>query len=132
MRFPLTVMSLAMLAILAAWQLSVLMARKNPRRFGAQPPQGANDFSDLMANICKDALLLYVPFAAIALMMLSFGKPGLLPQYAGWAAVVLQLLRSGTMALEWPRMRSVLGLLALICLIYLWVLQLPYFDPFPA
>ena len=132
MRYPLTILSLAMMAALVLWQLSILFSRKNPRRFGTHAAAPEAGFPRLMANICKDAMVLYVPFAAVALMMISFGKPGLLPQYAGWSIVVLQILRSGTVALELPRIRTVLGLLALICLTYLWALQLPYFDPYPA
>lgn len=132
MRYPLTVLSLALMAALVLWQLSILFARKNPRRFGTQPAAPEAAFPRVMGDIWKDAMVLYVPFAAVALMMISFGKPGLLPQYAGWAIVVLQLLRSAAVAFAMPRLRTVLGLLALICLTYLWTLQLPYFDPFPA
>lgn len=132
MRFPLTVLSLALIAALLLWQLSILFARTNPRRFGSQAAAPETGFQQTMVNICKDAMVLYLPFAAVALMMISFGKPGLLPQYAGWAIVALQILRSASVAFAMPRMRTVLGLLALICLTYLWVLQLPYFDPFPA
>ena len=132
MRFPLTVLSLALMGALVLWQLSILFARKHPRRFGTQPAAPETGFQQIMANICKDALYVYVPFAAVALMMISFGKPGLLPQYAGWAIVVLQILRSAAVLLEISRMRTALGLLALICLTYLWMLQLPYFDPYPA
>lgn len=132
MRFPLTVMSLILLALLVVWQISLLITRSKPQRFGAQAIPGNNGIANILANVCKDALYLYLPFAAVALMMLSFGKPGLLPQYAGWAVVVLQILRSASVAMEQPRLRSVFGLLAMICLVYLWVLQLPLFDPFPA
>lgn len=137
MRFPLTVLSLFLLALLVVWQISLLFsgsmfARGKSRRFGPRAAPGNNEIANSLANVCKDALYLYVPFAAVALMMLSFGKPGLLPQYAGWSVVVLQILRSASVAMERPRLRSVFGVLAMICLIYLWVLQLPLFDPFPA
>ncbi len=86
----------------------------------------------MMEALCKDALLTYVPLAAIALLMLSYGKPGLFPQWAGWAVVFLQAPRSLAVLLDRPRSRAFFGLLAVICLIDLWVIQLPFFDPFPA
>ncbi len=82
--------------------------------------------------MCEDALRTYIPFAAVALLMLSYGKPALLPQWAGWAVVGLQFFRSLAIGAGMKRVMLVLGLLALICLLYLWGLQLPYFDPFPA
>ena len=132
MRFPLTVMSLIVLGFLAAWQVSVLFSRSKPRRFGTPAGSGGNEVAKLLGNVCKDALFLYVPFAAVALMMISYGKPGLLPQYAAWSIVALQTLRSGALVMEQQRLRSVFGILALICLIYLWAWQLPLFDPIPA
>ncbi len=131
MRLPLTVYSLALLAVFVIWQLLVLFRNPRPPRFATHGASGAQDLKDTLEAVVRDALQTYIPFAAIALLMLTFGKPGLLPQWVAWAVVMLQVLRSLAVAVKLPRMRVLLALLALICLIYLWVLQLPYFDPFP-
>ena len=131
MRLPLTIYSLGLLAFLLVWVLSVLSAPRPRRGYGAGA-QGAGSLAQRMEALSKDALLTYVPLAAIALLMLSYGKPGLLPQWAGWAVVLLQAPRSLAVWLAWQRSRAFFGLLALICLIYLWLIQLPIFDPFPA
>jgi uncharacterized MAPEG superfamily protein len=131
MRLQLTVYSLALLAVFALWQLLVLLRNPRPPPYATPGAAGAQDLKDTLEAVVRDALYTYVPFAAIALLMLSYGKPGLLPQWAAWAVVMLQVLRSLALAAKLPRMRVLLALLALICLIYLWVLQLPYFDPFP-
>ncbi len=131
MRFQLTVYSLALLAVFVAWQLLLLFRNPRPPRFATSGASGTQDLKDTLEAVVKDALYTYVPFAAIALLMLSYGKPGLLPQWAAWAVVALQVPRSLALAANLPRPRALLALLALICLIYLWVLQLPYFDPFP-
>ncbi len=131
MRLQLTVFSLFLLLCFFLWQASKLLAPRPARRYGPAPGGGGGT-AEKLERICKDALRTYIPFAAVALLMLSYGKPALLPQYAGWAVVVLQFFRSLAVGMGMTRVKLVLGLLALICLIYLWVIQLPFFDPFPA
>ena len=132
MRLPLTLFSLAVLALFLIWHLSVLLAPQRRRGFAAGAGQGASVLTTRVEALFRDALWSYVPFAAIALLLFSSGKPDLLPQWAGWAVVCLQVPRSIAVYLERPRIRSFFGLLALICLIYLWLLQLPFFAPLPA
>ncbi len=132
MRFPLILLSLALLALFVGWQLAELAAKRRPRRMAGAPQGGPQPLGQRLEAVFRDALGFYVPFAAIALQMLNYGKPGLLPQYAGWAVAGLQVLRGLAVGLEMPRSKVVLGLLALACIAYLWVLQLPFFDPLPA
>ncbi len=131
MRLQLTVFSLMVLAYLLLWQCSKLLPRAPARGYGAARA-GGGGLGEKLEAMAKDSLRTYLPFAAVALLMFSSGKPELLPQWAGWAVVMLQFLRSLALAGSLPRVKAGLGLLALLCLIYLWVLQLPFFDPFPA
>ncbi len=132
MALQLTIFSLALLALFLIWHLSVLLAPQRRRGFAAGAGQGAPALTMDMEALFRDALWSYVPFAAIALLMFASGKPDVLPQWAGWAVVGLQVPRSIAVYLERPRIRSFFGLLALICLIYLWVMQLPFLTPLPA
>lgn len=132
MRLQLTVFSLMLLAYFFLWQASKLLAPRPARRIGPPAAAGAGGLAEKLEQMGKDSLNTYVPFAAVALLMFSYGKPELLPQWAGWAVVALQFLRSLAVGTGMTRIKLVLGLLALICLIYLWVIQLPFFDPFPA
>lgn len=129
MRFQLTVFTLLLLLAFLLWQLPKLLAPTPRRGFAARPAGGTQAFADQMEAVFKDALFTYAPLAAVALLMLSFGKPGLLPQWAGWAVVGLQFLRSLALFSGLARTAALLGLLALICLAYLWIPQLPIFDP---
>lgn len=134
MRFQLTVFTLLILSTLLLSHLIKVFSGPQPRTgsFGGQgaPKKGA---AELLEKIYADALWSYVPFAAITLVMFSWGKPGLLPQYAGWGVVFFQGLRGLLTFLDSPAiLRRVTGILVLIALIYLWVLQLPVFDPLPA
>ena len=131
MRFPLTVLSLALVALFVLWQIAELTAKRPARGFTGGSQGGALPLNQRLEAVLRDALRFYLPFAAVALLMLNFGKPGLLPQYAGWSVVVLQVLRGLTAALEMPRIKVLLGVLALACIAYLWAQQLPYFDPLP-
>ena len=131
MRLQLTVFSLFVLALFLAWQLSALFEGRK-RRPATGPGRGGEPLPERMKMILTDSPFTYVPLAAIALLMLSYGKPELLPQWAGWAVVILQVLRSMAKGLRMRRIKTVIGLLALVCLFYLWISQLPFFDPFPA
>jgi hypothetical protein len=132
MRLQLTVFSLLILLAFLLRLLPGLFPPSRGRRFGVAPPPGGAGLADTMERVFKDSLYTYLPFAAVALLMLSYGKPGLFPQWAGWAVVGLQLLRSIALGSGLARVAVLLGLLALVCLAYLWILQLPVFDPYPA
>ncbi len=70
--------------------------------------------------------------AGAALLSIAFGKPGLFPQYAAWAVVLLSVGRAGSVLAEWSRLDRVLEVLSLVAIFYLWWHQLPIvgFNPF--
>ena len=74
---------------------------------------------------------MYVLFMAVALLMIDFGKPDRLPQYVGWAIVVLHALRGIASLKGMKRADWWLGIVSFLCLIYLWGYQLPLFDALP-
>jgi hypothetical protein len=129
MKLQLTVLSLVFIAALLIRELSALT---NP---GPQPRRGRAREGDIMSRLGEalvDGLPAYVLLAVIGVVMFSFGKPERLPQYAGWAVVVLQILRGLlVMAGESRSPKRVAGILSLICLAYLWILQLPIFTTLP-
>ena len=112
MRFPLVLFAL-MLALLA---LRSAIAGETRPRWG---------------EAAKGALIPFALLAAAAVLMIAFGKPGRLPQYAAWAVLGLQTLRAVlalggvTKPLRWLDGCSH-ALLAL-----LWLRLSPLFDTLP-
>lgn len=129
MKLQLTVFSLVIIAALLARELSAL-TNPGPRPRRQQARKG--DIIPRLGEALVDGLPAYVLLAVIAVVMFSFGKPERLPQYAGWAVVVLQILRGLLVMADTaqPPLR-VAGILSLICLAYLWILQLPIFTTLP-
>jgi len=81
------------------------------------------------------ALPAFVLFAALAVLMIAFGKPGRPQQYAAWALLGAQMLRA--LAALWApsgmrgwTLRG-LDLAGYALLAFLWVRQMPVFDLLP-
>ena len=129
MKLQLTVFSLVFIAALLFRELHALTnLGPQPRRRTAR----AGDIISRLGEALADGLPTYVLLAVVAVVMFSFGKPERLPQYAGWAVVVLQLLRGLLVTADTTRAPlRIVGVLSLICLAYLWVLQLPIFTTLP-
>ncbi len=81
--------------------------------------------------VIQDTLRTYIFFAAYALMLFLLGKPDLLPQYLGWAVVMLQLLKG--YAVFWERIlyARFLGVVIVGLLMFLWILELPLLQAPP-
>ena len=133
MRLQLTVFSLLVIAALLVRELYAISAeRRGPRRRGHAPRSNTSGIGELLQSALSDALPVYVLLAAVAVLILSFGKPERLPQYAGWAVVLLQAAHGGSILMGRQDITvRLLGLAALICLAYLWIVQLPFFDTLP-
>ncbi len=81
--------------------------------------------------VIQDALRTYVFFAAYVLMLFLLGKPDLLPQYLGWAVIVLQLLKGYAVFWERSPYARFLGVLIAGLLMFMWILELPLLQSAP-
>ena len=79
----------------------------------------------------QDALRTYVFFAAYVLMLFLLGKPDLLPQYLGWAVIVLQLFKGYAVFWERSPYARFLGVLIAGLLMFMWILELPLLQSAP-
>ena len=75
---------------------------------------------ELFANIFPSWALM----TTVALLSITFGKPGLGPQYAAWIVVVMGLLRIVSFGKK-NYFDRLLEVISLIAIIYLWFYQLP-------
>ncbi len=129
MKFPLVVYGLLFVVLLLVY--TVFQARKAKR---PQPAWGEGTKAAAgqgMAEIVSDAMRVAVLLAGGALLSIAFGKPGLGPQYAAWAVVVGQVLKSWAIYTERTPLATVLRVVVLLCLGYIWFMQLPLFDVLP-
>ena len=132
MRLPLIVFSLLLLALFLIWNLASLSEGKPRRPAGGGFGRTKRPLSERLKDALQDTMWIYLPFAAVALLLLAdFGKPGLVNQYMAWIVIALQVLRAIAAAGEQQLVRSSLGVLLVLALFWLWVRQLPIFDPFP-
>ncbi len=123
MKLPLTLYSLLLLATLMAF---FLVERADDARGSARKPLRLH-----VRRALRDLSHVYLPFAAVAVLMIALGKPERLPQYIGWAVLGVQAVYLLTVPWHTPPRRTVLGLLGAAGVAWLWVLQLPYFDLLP-
>ena len=132
MRLPLVVFSLLLLALFLIWNLASLTEGKRRRPPGGGFGRAKRPFPERLKDALQDSLWIYLPFAAVALLMLAdFGKPGLINQYLAWIVIALQMVRAIAVAGEQQWLRFSLGVLLALALGWLWAQQLPIFDPFP-
>lgn len=129
MKIQLTVYSLILALEYIAY---LLMITSQNNRGGRRPNRaGSNEIAERMLAACRESLPVYIMFAAVALLMIDFGKPDRLPQYAGWAIVVLQVLRDFGSLKQMKRFSLWIGVVIYLGLVYLWGYQLPIFDTLP-
>jgi hypothetical protein len=129
MKLPLIVYGLLFMLLLLVY--AAFQARKARR---PQPAWGTGEGAasgQAIAEVVSDALRVLVLLSGGALLSIAFGKPGLLPQYAAWAVVVGQALKSLAIYAERTVAATVLRVLVLLCLAYIWFVQLPLFDLAP-
>jgi hypothetical protein len=129
MKLPLIVYGLLFIALLLVY--SAFQARKARR---PQPAWGTGEKAaagQAIAEVVSDSLRVLVLLAGGALLSIAFGKPGLLPQYAAWAVVVGQVIKAWAIYAERPPVSTLLRVVVLLCLAYIWFLQLPFFDYVP-
>jgi hypothetical protein len=132
MKFPLVVYSILYLLVLVVYAIGRF---SRPRRVGfsvSREPGMEPAWVLTVKELLTDNLRIYVAFGAAALLSITFGKPGLGPQYAAWGIVVLQVLAYAAVLANQRMTKLVLTLAILALLAYLWVLQLPFFDVLPA
>lgn len=129
MKQPLVIYTLIYLVILL---VHAIVRRPTRQRAGFAPgPAPRGDAELMLKGMVTDSLRFYVPFAAICLIGISFGKPGLLPQYLAWGIVGLQVLMWGALLLRQEAARLPLALLAIVLMGWLWVMELPFFNVIP-
>jgi hypothetical protein len=130
MIFQLSAFSLYLSVLLLLVQF---LSPVGPSAPGRPARQGAlGDRSDRLGALLRDALRTYVLTASFALLAYLQGKPDLLPQYLVWAVFALTLVKAACLWLgrqEWARW---VGVINVAVLVWLWVQELPIFQPHPA
>ncbi|HKI97535.1 MAG TPA: hypothetical protein VKB51_03570 [bacterium] len=129
MKLPLVVYGLLFVLLMLVY--TVFQARKARRPAPAWGSGEKAASGQAMAEVVSDALRVLVLLVGAALLSITFGKPGLLPQYAAWAVVVGQVLKSWAIYVEQKPAATVLRVVVLLCLGYIWFMQLPLFDYVP-
>jgi uncharacterized MAPEG superfamily protein len=74
----------------------------------------------------------FIPFAAVAVLMIALGKPGLPAQYSAWAILVLQLVCAFAAQRQMARVEKVTYWLSLALVGLIWIVNLPLFDAIPS
>jgi hypothetical protein len=110
---------------------STFQARKAKRPAPAWGSGEQAASGQAIAEVVSDSLRVLVLLMGGALLSITFGKPGLLPQYAAWAVVVGQLVKGWAIYAERTPVATVLRVVVLLCLGYIWFMQLPLFDVLP-
>jgi len=129
MKLPLVVYGLLFMVLMLAYAFVQRGKQKRPKPAWDGNPGAAT--GQAMAEMLTDNLRVLVLLAGAALLDIAFGKPELVQQYAAWAVVGGQVLKSLAIWSEKPVVVLVLRVAVLACLAYLWILQLPFFDPLP-
>jgi hypothetical protein len=129
MNVPLIVYGLLFIVLMLVY--SAFQARKARRPAPAWGTGEKARAGQAMAEVVSDSLRVLVLLSGGALLSIAFGKPGLLPQYAAWAVLVGQLLKAWAIYAERTQVATVLRVLVLLLLGYIWVVQLPLFDAIP-
>ena len=129
MKLPLVVYGLLFIVLLLVY--SAFQARK-ARRPGPAWGSGEQAASgQAIAEVVSDSLRVLVLLGGGALLSIAFGKPGLLPQWAAWAVVVGQVIKGWAIYAERTPAATLLRVAVLLCLGYIWFMQLPLFDEIP-
>lgn len=129
MKFPLVVYGLLFIALLAVYAFFQARKEKRPAPAWGQGQKAVP--GQAMAELVSENLRILVLLAGGALLSIAFGKPGLLQQYAAWAVVGLQVLKGLAIVFERVQVAFFMRLAVLVCLAYIWVIQLPVFDTAP-
>ena len=129
MKFPLVVYGIFLIVLLAVYAYFQSRKPKRPQAAWGSGEKAAA--GQALAEMVADSTRIGILLAGGALLDIAFGKPSLILQYAAWAVVVLQLLKCGTIFAERKGLTFMLRLAGLVCLGYIWIMQLPYFDVLP-
>ncbi len=116
-------MGLFFMALLAAYAFFQSRKEKRPAPAWGQGHKAAS--GQAMAEMVSDTLRIYVLLAGGAWLSNIWAKPGLLPQYAAWTVVVLQVVKCTAIFKEWAALGLALRLAVLACLAYIWIDLLP-------
>ena len=74
----------------------------------------------------------FILFAAIAVLMIALGKPGLPAQYSAWAILVLQIVAAFAAQQQFSMAEKATHGLSLALVGYIWIVNLPLFDTIPS
>lgn len=129
MKLPLVVYGLLFILLLLVY--TVFQARKAPRPQPAWGEGAKAAAGQGMAEVVSDSARVLALLVGGALLSITFGKPGLLPQYAAWTVVIGQVIKGWAIYTERAPVAAVLRVVVLLCLGYIWFMQLPYFDYVP-
>ncbi|HEX9842189.1 MAG TPA: hypothetical protein VGC20_05540 [bacterium] len=129
MKLPLVVYGLLFMLLLLLYSTFQARKAKRPAPAWGSGEQAAS--GQAIAEVVSDSLRVLVLLMGGALLSITFGKPGLLPQYAAWAVVVGQLAKGWAIYAERTPVATVLRVVVLLCLGYIWFMQLPLFDVLP-
>ena len=129
MKLPLVVYGLLLILLLLVYTVFQARKARRPNPAWGTGPKAAT--GQAIAEMVSDAVRVGALLIGAALLSIAFGKPGLLPQYAAWAVVVGQVLKTWAIYAEQTALAAVLRVAVLLCLGYIWFMQLPYFDYLP-
>lgn len=129
MKLPLVIYGLLFIGLMFVYSAFQAKKAKRPAPAWGTGPKAAS--GQAMAEVVSDSLRVLVLLAGGALLSIAFGKPGLLPQYAAWAVVVGQIVKAWSIYAEHTAAATVLRVLVLLFLAYIWFMQLPMFDYIP-
>jgi len=128
MIFQLSAFSLYLSVLLLAGHFLLPLWTDSSRR--ARPMSG--NPAERLGAATKDAIRTYLLLAPYALLAYLQGKPDLLPQYLAWIVFGLTVLKALFILTRHERWALGAGVVNLALLIFLWIQQLPFFQPAPA
>jgi len=130
MIFQLSVFSLYLLSLLLVAQFFSPQGPSVPGR----PPghRSAEDRRERFGALLRDAVRTYLPTASFSVLAYLQGKPDLLPQYLVWIVVALTLVKAGLLWLRREQWARWVGAINVAVLMWLWIQELPFFQPHPA
>lgn len=129
MKLPLIVFTLLYLAILVvyAW----MQKTKSPMQAQGSHAISKTKSHALLAEMATDSQRVFALLMVASLLSITFGKPGLGPQYAAWGVVLVQVVKLALMGMGQTGAVFIARLCAYGLIAYLLIIQLPFFDIIP-